>query len=425
MNVIYNPSRETWISLCVRPEIGKNYLESAVRDILYKVKTEKDEALRYYALKYDGFCPDSFRVPENEIEASGSLVSADLKKAIARAAENIEKFHSSQSDPGPVIETSKGIRCWRKNVPVEKVGLYIPGGSAPLFSTLLMLGIPAKIAGCSLIEVCTPAGKDGKVNPLILYTASVIGLKNIFKTGGAQAIAAMAYGTESIQKVYKIFGPGNQYVTKAKQLVQQEGVAIDMPAGPSEVLVVADKTANASFIAADLISQAEHGPDSQVIMVTDSRELIARVQSEVEEQTLILPRKEIILKALENSKIIHFNNITECIDFSNEYAPEHLVLNIADAKIMAERVTNAGSVFIGPYSCESMGDYASGTNHTLPTNGYAKNYSGVSLNSFLKTITFQEVSREGINDLGPVVELMAEAESLHGHKNAVTLRLKR
>ncbi len=423
MKIIINPERETREKLCERPGIGRAYLENAVKDILYKVRTEKDEALRYYAGKFDSFCPEAFKVSEKELRTSSGKVSGELKKAISVARSNIEKFHASQLRTESPVKTSEGVSCWRKSIAIEKVGLYVPGGSAPLFSTLLMLGIPAKIAGCGLIIVCTPAGRDGQVNPIILYTANELGIKNIFKIGGAQAIGAMAYGTESVPAVYKIFGPGNQYVTMAKQLVQQDRVAIDMPAGPSEVLVVADKTADPSFIASDLISQAEHGPDSQVILVTDNKDLPDFVQSEVVKQTRQQPRKEIIEKALENCRLIYFSSIGECMDFSNEYSPEHLILNVADAKNLAEKVINAGSVFIGPYSCESLGDYSSGTNHTLPTNGYARNYSGVSTESFMKRITFQEVSLEGIRNLGPHVEKMAEAESLFGHKNAVTLRI--
>ena len=344
--------------------------------------------------------------------------------AIAVARKNIEKFHSAQLVSEPVIETMNGVRCWRKYAAIEKVGLYIPGGSAPLFSTLLMLGIPAKLAGCDEIVVCTPAGKDGKVNPLILYTAQLIGISQIYKAGGAQAIAAMAYGTESIPKVYKIFGPGNQYVTKAKELIQLDGVSIDMPAGPSEVLVIADSKANPVFIAADLLSQAEHGPDSQVIMLCDDRILIDKVESEVEKQLALLPRKAIALKSLENSKLVLLKTIDECIAFSNLYAPEHLIINMDDPNSVTDGIKNAGSVFLGPFSCESAGDYASGTNHTLPTNGFARNFSGVSTESFIKKITFQEINAQGMRNLGPSIELLAEAESLAGHKNAVSLRLK-
>lgn len=423
MKIITNPSKEMWQELCERPAIKKIYLEKAVRDILYKVSIERDEALKYYSSKFDCHTPASFRVSEDEINKAESEVPENLKRAIIKAAANISKFHSAQLNTEDVIETSPGVRCWRKSVPIEKVGLYIPGGSAPLFSTLLMLGIPAKLAGCGTVAICTPAGTDGRVNPVILYTAAYIGLKDIYKIGGAQAIAALAYGTESVPQVYKIFGPGNQYVTMAKQLVQQEGVAIDMPAGPSEVLVVADKTADPSFVAADLISQAEHGPDSQVILVTDDATLPEKVQLEVEKQTALLPREEIIKASLEGSSLIILDTLNRCMEFSNVYAPEHLIINTENPAIYAQQVINAGSVFIGKYSCESMGDYASGTNHTLPTNSFARNYSGVSVDSFLKKITFQEVSGEGISLLGPSVEIMAEAEMLMGHRNAVKLRL--
>jgi histidinol dehydrogenase len=351
-------------------------------------------------------------------------VPQELKNAIKVSKKNIGSFHSAQLLSEPVVETIKGVRCWRKSVAIEKVGLYVPGGSAPLFSTLLMLGVPAKLAGCKEIIVCTPPGKDGRVSPVILYTARLIGITEIFKVGGAQAIAAMAYGTESIPKVYKIFGPGNQYVTKAKELVQQDGVAIDMPAGPSEVLVIADYQANPEFIAADLLSQAEHGPDSQVIMLSNDQGLLERVKFEVDKQIKFLPRKNIALKALENSKLILLATIDDCIEFSNLYAPEHLIINTSDANSIAQNIRNAGSVFLGNFSCESAGDYASGTNHTLPTNGFAKNYSGISTESFLKKITYQEISAEGIKKLGPTIELMAEAELLAGHKNAVSIRLK-
>ncbi|HLN21345.1 MAG TPA: histidinol dehydrogenase [Bacteroidales bacterium] len=425
MKTILYPARENWEELCERPGIKKAYLESAIRDILYRVSKEKDEALRYYCEKFDGYVPGSFKVTEKELTEAEKKIPVELRDAIKTAADNIRKFHSSQLAEEPVIETMKGVRCWRKSKPVEKVGLYIPGGSAPLFSTLLMLGIPAKIAGCKTISVCTPAGRDGNVNPIILYTANYIGLKDVYRIGGPQAIGAMAYGTESIPRVYKIFGPGNQYVTMAKQLVQQEGIAIDMPAGPSEVLVVADKNANASFVASDLISQAEHGPDSQVLLLTDNKSIAERVIKEVEKQTAVLPRKELVEKSISNSSIIILRSLDECMDFSNMYAPEHLVLNTAKPETEARKVVNAGSVFLGPFSCESMGDYASGTNHTLPTNSFARNYSGVSTESFMKKITFQEVSEEGIRLLGPAVELMAEAEMLLGHRNAVSLRLKK
>jgi histidinol dehydrogenase len=424
MKTIVLPEKEIWSDLCRRPEMARNDLGNVVKGIIDRVRYESDSALYYYSEKFDGTPPGDLEVSSDEIQKSSEQIPQELKNAINTAKINIESFHAAQLITAPVIETFKGIRCWRKSVAIEKVGLYIPGGTTPLFSTLLMLGIPAKLAGCKKIVVCTPPRRDGTISPLILYAAQLIGISEIFKVGGAQAIAAMAYGTESIPKVYKIYGPGNQYVTKAKELVQQDGIAIDMPAGPSEVLVIADKEANPGFIAADLLSQAEHGPDSQVIMLTDNPELLKRVESEVSKQVELLPRKEIALKALENSKLIMLRTMDDCIDFSNQYAPEHLIINIADANSIADKIINAGSVFLGVFSCESAGDYASGTNHTLPTNGFAKNHSGVSTESFLKKITFQEISEEGIKNLGPAIELLAEAESLMGHKNAVTLRLK-
>jgi histidinol dehydrogenase len=425
MKIILNPEYESWKLLCIRPGIEKTDLENSVRAIINSVKSEKDKAVQKYSEKYDGTPPGNLKVSEAELLEAEGQIPEDLKTAIKTAKNNIEKFHSSQLVTEKVIETTNGVKCWRKNVAIEKVGLYIPGGSAPLFSTLLMLGIPAKLAGCSEIVICSPAGKDGKINPVILYTAKLIGITDVYKAGGAQAIAAMAFGTESIPAVYKIFGPGNQYVTKAKELVQQEGVAIDMPAGPSEVLVISDSAANPEFIAADLLSQAEHGPDSQVIMLTDNKEIIAKVKSEVEKQVELLPRKEIANKALENSRMILLPDIESCVEFSNLYAPEHLIINTSDPMMIADKIINAGSVFLGSYSCESAGDYASGTNHTLPTNGFAKSYSGVSVDSFLKKITFQEICAEGIQNLGPSIEIMAEAEELLGHKNAVSIRLKR
>jgi len=424
MKTILFPEKERWDVLCQRPVIDQTDLEDTVRSIIRSVKSETDNAIYSFSEKFDGVPPGDLKVSLDEISESIGQVPEELKKAINIAKSNIENFHAAQLQTEPVIETFKGVRCWRKSVAIEKVGLYIPGGSAPLFSTVLMLGIPAKLAGCKEIVICTPPSKEGKISPMILYTAQLVGIKEIFKIGGAQAIAAMAYGTESVPKVYKIFGPGNQYVTKAKELVQQDGISIDMPAGPSEVLVIADVTANAEFVAADLLSQAEHGPDSQVIMLTDSQGLIENVKTEVENQLQKLPRKDIAIKALENSKLILFPTMDDCIDFSNLYAPEHLIINTSDANALADRVINAGSVFLGTFSCESAGDYASGTNHTLPTNGFARSYSGVSTESFLKKISFQEVSKEGIKKLGPVIELMSEAESLNGHKNAVSVRLK-
>jgi histidinol dehydrogenase len=424
MNTIILPEKESWNELCKRPGLPGKELEMVVKGIITRVKSEGDKAVRYFSGKYDGMVPENLKVSPGEILESQAHIPQSLKDAINIAKNNIESFHSAQLKVEPPVETIKGVRCWRKSVAIEKVGLYIPGGSAPLFSTLLMLGIPAKLAGCGEIIVCTPQGKDGKVHPLILYTASLIGITEIFSIGGAQAIAAMAYGTETIPEVYKIFGPGNQYVTKAKELIQQDGIAIDMPAGPSEVLVIADEKASAEFVAADLLSQAEHGPDSQVIMLTTSKNMLDKVKSEVDKQVQLLPRKDIALKALENSRLILLPATEDCIDFSNLYAPEHLIINISDAMSVAGRIKNAGSVFLGSFSCESAGDYASGTNHTLPTNGFAKNYSGVSTESFLKKITFQEISAEGIRNLGPAIELLAEAESLMGHKNAVRVRLK-
>ena len=424
MKIILNPSKERWDDLSKRPRMDKSELEETVREIIYSIQAGKDNAVRSLSAKYDNVIHRDFKVSEKEITEAKNLVSEELKAAIDIAKANIWKFHSGRILPEEVVETTPGVKCWRKSVPIERVGLYIPGGSAPLFSTLLMLGIPAKIAGCREIILCTPPDRDGNVNPLILYTAGLIGIKDIYTVGGAQAIAAMAYGTESIPRVYKIFGPGNQYVTKAKEMIQQDGIAIDLPAGPSEVLVIADSTANPEFIAADLLSQAEHGPDSQVVLLTDDNELLSSVKVETDNQLQVLPRKEIAEKALEKSKLILLSSIDECIEFSNSYAPEHLIINTTDPYYVAKKVTNAGSVFLGIFSCESAGDYASGPNHTLPTNGFAKSYTGVSTESFIKKISFQEVTGEGIRNLGPAIELMAEAESLQAHKNAVTLRLK-
>ncbi len=424
MQTIVLPPPGQWENLCKRPELDKAGLEKTVRDILDRVRSEGDEALIDYAKKFDGATLTGIKVSKAEIDASAGFVPESLKTAIKTASYNINKFHLAQLREEPVIETVPGVKCWRKNIPVEKVGLYIPGGSAPLFSTVLMLAIPAKIAGCSRIVLCTPAGKDGKIDPVILYTANISGVTEIFRVGGAQAIAAMAYGTGTVPKVYKIFGPGNQYVTKAKELVQAEGVAIDIPAGPSEVLVIAGKEADPAFVAADLLSQAEHGADSQVILVTDNAELIPKVMKEVDKQLDVLPRKEIAEKSLKNSLAILFSTMNECIDFSNMYAPEHLIINTSGAAELAGKVINAGSVFIGRYSCESAGDYASGTNHTLPTKGYAKNFGGVSTESFIKKITFQEIDAAGIEAIGPAIEKMAQAEQLQGHSNAVSLRLK-
>lgn len=424
MEINKNPDKEQWNTLSRRPVIEREQLTDLVRQILLDVKTNKNEALFRYSEKFDQTKLNQIGVSEGEILAADKLVLDDLKAAILLAKKNIEKFHKSQQLTEDVVETSKGIKCWRKSIGIEKVGLYIPGGSAPLFSTVLMLGIPAVLAGCKEIVLCTPPNKEGKINPVILYTASLIGITKIFKVGGAQAIAAMCYGTESIPQVYKMFGPGNQYVTKAKELVQQEGLAIDMPAGPSEVLVIADETANPEFVAADLLSQAEHGIDSQVILLSNDESVIQRTIKELEKQIVKLPRSVIAESALKNSRAILLKDIKVCMEFSNEYAPEHLIIASENATDYVDEIINAGSVFLGNYSCESAGDYASGTNHTLPTNGYAKNYSGVSLDSFVKKITFQKLNKIGLKNIGPAIELMAEAEGLIAHKNAVTVRLK-
>jgi histidinol dehydrogenase len=424
MKTILNPGKETWATLCQRPLFDRSGLEEIVGDILQKVKNEGDNALYELTEKLDGAVIKNLRVSSSEIRRACKNVPVNLQKAISIAKGNIERFHKAQLKNERVIETTKGVKCWRKSIPVESAGLYIPGGTAPLFSTVLMLAVPAKIAGCSNIIMCTPPDETGNINPSILYTAHITGVTDIFTIGGAQAIAAMAYGTESVPKVDKIFGPGNQYVTKAKEMIQLDGIPIDMPAGPSEVLVIADKNADPVFTASDLISQAEHGADSQVLLLTDTPDLINRVIKETDRQVKLLPRKEIALKALKNSSFILLSSLEECIDFSNLYAPEHLIISTSDPFVLADKVKNAGSVFLGKYSCESAGDYASGTNHTLPTNGYARNFSGVSTESFMKKITFQEISQAGLINLGPVIEQMAEAEQLHGHKNAVTLRLK-
>ena len=424
MKTIILPEKDEWESLCNRPSFTKSDLDEKVREILYSVRTEKDKAVYSYSEKFDGVKLSDLKVSSEEIIESESVVPEQIKLAIKTARENIETFHSSQLFTEAPVETTKGVSCWRKSIAIEKIGLYIPGGSAPLFSTVLMLGIPARLAGCKEIILCSPPAKNGKINPLILYTAKLVGISDIFKTGGAQAIAAMAYGTETIPKVYKIFGPGNQFVTKAKEMIQEEGVAIDMPAGPSEVLVISDGKADPFFIAADLLSQAEHGSDSQVIYLTDSAGMIEKVKRAIEIQVEELPRKAIASGALENSKLILLPSLEQCMDFSNIYAPEHLIINTTNPYSLADKVINAGSVFLGPYSCESAGDYASGTNHTLPTNGFARNYSGVSTESFMKKITYQEISGEGIRNLGPAIEILAEAEFLNGHKNAMSLRLK-
>lgn len=422
MQIIRNPKRSEWAGMLERPHIDVSALRETVLGVLNDVREGGDEAVKKYENKFDKVELESLAVSEKEMAEAEALVSDELKNALNAACENIKRFHASQKAVCPRVETSSGVTCWQKAVPIDKVGLYIPGGTAPLFSTVLMLAVPARIAGCAEIVLCSPPGKDGKLNPAILVAAKVAGVNKIYKIGGVQAIGAMAYGTESVPKVYKIFGPGNQYVMAAKQEVSLHDVAIDMPAGPSEVEVVADDTANPAFVAADLLSQAEHGVDSQVVMVTCSESLLAKVAEEVEKQLAELPRKEIASKALENSKMILVENMDEAVELTNEYAPEHLILAVENYMEVAERIRNAGSVFLGNYSCESAGDYASGTNHTLPTSGYAKAYSGVNLDSFMRKITFQELTADGVRNLGPTVEIMAHCESLDAHCNAMRIR---
>jgi histidinol dehydrogenase len=423
MKILTHPAPGTWESICRRPVFNQEGLLHTVSGILKNVKAQGDTAIREYAQQFDRVTLNDFRVTDAEIEYANTQISGTLKTAILTAKGNIEKFHTAQIGIEKIIEPTKGIRCWRKNTGIEKVGLYIPGGTAPLFSTVLMLAIPAKIAGCKEIILCTPCNTNLEVHPAILYAAHITGVTSIYKIGGAQAIAAMAFGTETVPKVYKIFGPGNQYVTKAKELVQESGVAIDMPAGPSEVLVIANETANPAFVAADLLAQAEHGTDSQVVLVTDNSHVATQVNKELEKQLTALPRKETVKRALENSFAVVLETLSDCVAFSNTYAPEHLVLAIEEAVSYADKVINAGSVFLGNYSCESVGDYASGPNHTLPTNGFAKSYSGVSVDSFVKKITFQQITAEGIKNIGNTVEILADAEKLAAHKHAVTIRL--
>ena len=423
MILISNPDKSQWQEILKRPVMNTENLFDTVRSVIDRVKAEGDCAVLDYEKKFDKVVLTSLAVSEEEQQEAENLVSEDLKAAIRLAKQNIETFHAAQRFEGKKVQTRPGVTCWQKAVAIEKVGLYIPGGTAPLFSTVLMLAVPARIAGCKEIVLCTPPGRDGKVHPAVLFAAKVAGVNRIFKAGGIQAIAAMAYGTESVPKVYKIFGPGNQYVTAAKQLVSLRDVAIDMPAGPSEVEVLADETANPVFVAADLLSQAEHGVDSQVILITTSVELQQAVKVEVERQLALLPRKEIAEKSLANSKLIVVDSMTEAIELTNAYAPEHLIIETEDYLSVAERIVNVGSVFLGSLTPESAGDYASGTNHTLPTNGYAKAYSGVSLDSFIRKITFQEIKPEGLNIIGPAIELMAANEQLDAHKNAVSVRL--
>ncbi|HLK29807.1 MAG TPA: histidinol dehydrogenase [Puia sp.] len=423
MQTIKYSNNKDWTEILKRPVYDSASLEKKVKKILSEVKNKGDKAVKKFTEEFDGVKLKHFSVSNDEFAEAEKLLSNELKEAIIVAKNNIEKFHAAQLQPVEMIETMPGVKCWRKNVAIEKVGLYIPGGSAPLFSTLLMLGIPATIAGCKRIIVCSPPDKNGKLYPAILFVAQLLGIKDVFKIGGVQAIAAMAYGTETVPAVYKIFGPGNQFITCAKQLIQQDGIAIDMPAGPSEVAVYADESANTSFVAADLLSQAEHGADSQVVLVTNAADLSRSIKDEIKKQLEKLPRKQIAKLALEKSKIIVVKNDEEAMEVLNEYAPEHLILSCKNAEQLAAKVVNAGSVFIGNYSPESVGDYASGTNHTLPTNGYAKSYSGVSVDSFVKKITFQQLSQEGLTEIGKKVVAMAEAEGLTAHANAVRVRL--
>jgi len=425
MEVIKYPDKKQLKELLKRPASDTSANEETVIDVLREVKKNGDTALQNYTLNFDKVAVKDFRVSGAEIKTAIKQVDKDLKKAIQTAHDNILKFHSAQITKVKKTETTKGVICWRESRAIQNVGLYIPGGSAPLFSTVLMLAIPAKIAGCKRVVLCTPPAKDGSIHPAILFTANLCGVTEIYKAGGAQAIAALAYGTATIPAVDKIFGPGNQYVTLAKQLVQKDGLAIDMPAGPSEVMVVGDNSAEPAFIASDLLSQAEHGPDSQVIFVALKEKLIEAVTSELEKQLAVLPRKEIAAQALKNSKTILVEDKAQAVDIINEYAPEHLILAVKDEGYFLKNVVNAGSVFIGNYTPESAGDYASGTNHTLPTNGYARAYGGVSLDSFVKKITYQKISEKGIKQLGHVIEKMAAAENLQAHKNAVSIRLKK
>ena len=423
MKKILYPNKSEWAEMLRRPVLNVEILFENVGTILKEVRTNGDKAVIEYEERFDKVKLESLAVSEAEIKEAEKEVPIELKVAILLAQRNIYTFHKKQKFEGKKVETMEGVTCWQKAVGIEKVGLYIPGGTAPLFSTVLMLAVPAKIAGCKEIVLCTPPNKEGKINPAILYAAQVAGVSKIFKAGGVQAIGAMAYGTESVPKVYKIFGPGNQYVMAAKQQVAMHDVAIDMPAGPSEVEVIADETANPAFVAADLLSQAEHGVDSQVVLITTSEKLLDEVEYEVQHQLSRLPRWQIAEKSLANSKLILVKDMDEVVELTNEYAPEHLIIETKNYMELAERVVNAGSVFLGSYTPESAGDYASGTNHTLPTNGYAKAYSGVSLDSFIRKITFQEISREGIQNIGPAIEVMAAHEQLDAHKNAVTVRL--
>ena len=423
MNKIYNPKQENWASLLERPTKTVDDIEATVKEIFTAVQNKGDKAVQQYTTQFDGIALDTILVSDDEVQNAIASVSDELKAAIQLAKSNIEKFHSAQKTNRVSVETAPGVECWQEKRPIQKIGLYIPGGTAPLFSTVLMLAVPAKIAGCKEVVLCSPPDATGNLNPAILYAAQLCGVTKILKVGGIQAIAGMTFGTASIPKVYKIFGPGNQYVTVAKQLATQFGVAIDMPAGPSELLVVADDSAVPAFVASDLLSQAEHGTDSQVILVSTSKQMIDAVEEEVQSQLAILPRKTIAEKAIANSKLIFVENAAIALDLINEYGPEHFIVCTENNDYFVDNIANAGSVFIGNYTPESAGDYASGTNHTLPTNGYAKNYSGVNLDSFMKSMTFQKISEAGIQTIGKAIEIMAEKEGLQAHKNAVTLRL--
>ncbi len=423
MELIINPNPANWVNLAQRPTVDAAQLQETVAAIFEAVKTDGDAAVKAFTLQFDKVDLDTLLVSDQSIQEAIATVPDDLKAAIQLAKSNIEAFHATQKEVPRIVETTPGVTCWRESRAIESVGIYIPGGTAPLFSTVLMLGIPATLAGCREIVLCSPPDAQGHINPVILYTAQLVGITAIYRVGGIQAIAAMTYGTESIAKVNKVFGPGNQYVTAAKQYAQQSGTAIDMPAGPSELLVIADDSAIPAFVASDLLSQLEHGTDSQVVLLCDSERMARETLAELEAQWVVLPRKKIIEHSLKNSKVMVFDDVETCLDFSNLYAPEHLILAVERAAERCAKVVNAGSVFLGNYSCESAGDYASGTNHTLPTNGYARSYSGVSVDSFIKKITFQSVTAQGLKNIGPAIELMAAAEQLEAHKNAVTLRL--
>ncbi len=423
MQYIEYPCKQDWASIFKRPTLDNSNLFETVQSIIDDVKLNGDKAIFGYEEKFDKVKLNSLTVTQKEIEEAEAKIDKELKEAIVIAKNNINNFHSAQNHPNPYVETMPGVRCWQKSVAIDKVGLYIPGGSAPLFSTVLMLAIPANIAGCNEIILCSPPNLDGEIHPAILFAASIAGVHKIFKVGGIQAIAAMAYGSESVPKVYKIFGPGNQYVTAAKQLVSLRDVAIDMPAGPSEVEIIADYTANPAFVASDILSQAEHGSDSSAIVLSNDKDICEKILNEVKSQLEVLPRKDITAKALQHSKIVLLHSIEEIIECTNEYAPEHLIISTENYNYIADRIINAGSIFLGNYTPESAGDYASGTNHTLPTNGYAKAYSGVNLDSFKKKITYQEISKEGLKNIGKTIEIMAKNELLDAHKNAVSIRL--